>query len=52
MPIQNSTFTVSTIDTSPTKAVAIVVKPKPPNANGNGPYGFEETFTDWPQTLL
>ena len=48
----NSTFTVSTVDTSPTKAVAIVITPNPPTANGNGPYGFEETFTDWPQTLL
>jgi hypothetical protein len=48
----NSTFTISRIDTSPTKAVAIVITPKPPNANGNGPYGFEETFTNWPQTLL
>ena len=48
----NSTFTISSVDTSPTKAVAIVVTPDPPSANGNGPYGFEETFTDWPQTLI
>ena len=48
----NSTFTVSTVDTSPTKAVAIVITPNPPTANGNGPYGFEETFTEWPHTLL
>lgn len=48
----NSTFTISSIDTSPTKAVAIVITPNPPTANGNGPYGFEETFTNWPQTLL
>jgi hypothetical protein len=48
----NSTFTITRIDTSPTKAVAIVITPKPATANGNGPYGFEETFTDWPQTLL
>ena len=47
----NSTFTVTRIDTSPTKAVAIVVTPNPPTANGNGPYGFEETFTEWPDTL-
>ena len=48
----NSTFTVTRIDTSPTKAVAIVVTPNPPSANGNGPYGFEETFTEWPDTLV
>jgi len=47
----NSTFTVTRVDTSPTKAVAIVVTPNPPSANGNGPYGFEETFTEWPNTL-
>jgi hypothetical protein len=47
----NSTFTVTRVDTSPTKAVAIVVTPNPPTANGNGPYGFEETFTEWPNTL-
>ena len=47
----NSTFTVTRVDTSPTKAVAIVVTPNPPSANGNGPYGFEETFTEWPDTL-
>ena len=47
----NSTFTVTRVDTSPTKAVAIVVTPNPPTANGNGPYGFEETFTEWPDTL-
>jgi hypothetical protein len=28
------------------------VTPKPSTANGNGPYGFEETFTDWPNTLI
>jgi len=47
----NSTFTVTRVDTSPTKAMAIVVTPNPPSANGNGPYGFEETFTEWPNTL-
>jgi hypothetical protein len=48
----NSTFTISTVSQSETKAVAIVITPKPPNANGNGPYGFEETFTEWPDTLI
>jgi hypothetical protein len=48
----NATFKISTVDNSPTKAVAIIVTPKPSTANGNGPYGFEETFTDWPNTLI
>ena len=50
--LTDATFKVSTVDNSPTKAVAIVVTPNPPTANGNGPYGFEETFTDWPNTLI
>ena len=48
----NSTFTISTVDNSPTKAVAIIVTPNPANANGNGVYGFEETFTEWPDSLV
>ncbi len=48
----NSTFSISTVSQSETKAVAIVITPKPPNANGNSVYGFEETFTEWPDTLI
>ena len=48
----NSTFTISTVSQEETRVLAIVVTPKPANANGNGPYGFEETFTEWPDTLI
>jgi len=47
----NSHYVIKTVDTSPTKAVAIVITPKPPGANVDTAYGFEEIFTDWPDTL-
>jgi hypothetical protein len=47
----NSHYVIKTVDTSPTKAVAIVITPKPPGANVDTAYGFEEIFTDWPNTL-
>ena len=47
----NSRYTIKTVDNSPTKAVAIVIKPKPAGANVDTVYGFEEIFTEWPDTL-
>jgi len=47
----NSHYVIKTVDTSPTKAVAIVITPKPAGANVDTAYGFEEIFTDWPNTL-
>jgi len=47
----NSHYVIKTVDTSPTKSVAIVITPKPPGANVDTAYGFEEIFTDWPDTL-
>jgi hypothetical protein len=47
----NSHYTIKTVDNSPTKAVAIVIKPKPAGANVDTVYGFEEIFTEWPDTL-
>lgn len=48
----NAHFTIKTVDESPAKAVAIVITPLPAGANVSTAYGFEETFTDWPNTLL
>lgn len=48
----NSTFTISTVSQEETRVLAIVVTPKPANANSNGVYGYEETFTEWPNTLI
>jgi hypothetical protein len=47
----NSRYTIKTVDNSPTKAVAIVITPKPAGANVDTAYGFEEIFTEWPDTL-
>jgi iron-sulfur cluster assembly accessory protein len=47
----NSRYTIKTVDSSPTKAVAIVIIPKPAGANVDTAYGFEEIFTEWPNTL-
>jgi hypothetical protein len=47
----NSRYTIKTVDNSPTKAVAIVIIPKPAGANVDKAYGFEEIFTEWPDTL-
>ena len=48
----NSRYTIKTVDNSPAKVVAIVITPKPAGANVDTAYGFEEIFTDWPDTLL
>jgi phosphosulfolactate phosphohydrolase-like enzyme len=47
----NASYTISSVDQTTTKVVSIIVTPSPPTANGNGPYGFEETFVEWPDTL-
>jgi hypothetical protein len=47
----NASYTISSVDQTTTKVVSIIVTPIPPTANGNGPYGFEETFVEWPDTL-
>ncbi len=48
----NATYTISTVDVSPLKAVAIVTKVDPQSAGPDDEYGFSDTFTEWPNTLL
>lgn len=48
----NASHKIVTVDPTTTKVVTIIVTPLPPTANGNGPYGFEETFIEWPDTLV
>jgi hypothetical protein len=49
----NASYTVTSIDTSPTRAIAIVTRPDPITADANSAaYGFEEIFTEWPETLI
>jgi hypothetical protein len=48
----NATYTISTVDNQPVKTVVITVRPDPITANANSAYGFEEIFTEFPNTLL
>jgi hypothetical protein len=48
----NASYTISTVDVSPLKAVAIVTKIDPQSAGPDDDYGFADTFTEWPNTLL
>lgn len=45
-------YTIDTVDLSPIKTVAIVVTPDPVDANPDDQFGFSETITEWPDTLL
>jgi hypothetical protein len=48
----NASFTVSRVDHTVSKTAIIITTINPPTANVNDPYGFEETFVEWPNTLL
>jgi len=48
----NATFTISTIESDPLKAAAIVLTPDPANANVDDEFGFSESITEYPDTLL
>jgi len=48
----NATYKIVTVDNAPVKDLIITVKPNPNNALPNSAYGFEETFTEFPYTLL
>jgi FlaG/FlaF family flagellin (archaellin) len=44
-------YTVSSVDISPLKAVAIVTQAVPANTAPDDDFGFLETITEWPNTL-
>ena len=48
----NASFTISSVDKTTTKTAIIITTINPPTANVNEPYGFEETFINWPNTLI
>lgn len=48
----NARYTIDSIDLTPIKAVAIVTTPDPVDATSDDDFGFTETITEWPQTLL
>lgn len=48
----NAKYRIDSVDLNPVKAVAIVTTPDPIDATPDDDYGFNETITEWPQTLL
>ena len=48
----NATFTISTVDSDPLKAATIVLTPDPTTANVDDEFGFSESITEYPDTLL
>lgn len=47
----NSKYTVTSLDVSPVKSVAIVTTPDPSNSLPDDEYGFSENITEYPNTL-
>lgn len=47
----NSKYTVTSLDVSPIKSVAIVTTPDPSNSLPDDEYGFSENITEYPNTL-
>ena len=48
----NASFTISSVDNTLAKSAIVITSINPPTANVNEPYGFEETFIEWPDTLV
>lgn len=48
----NAIYTVDAVDLVPVKAVEIITRPEPIDANPDDDYGFQDTITEWPDTLL
>ena len=48
----NAIYKIVTVDNQPVRTITITVQPDPHTANANSTYGFEETFTEFPNTLL
>jgi hypothetical protein len=48
----NASFTVTSVDNTLAKTAIVITTINPPTANVNQPYGFEETFVEWPNTLI
>jgi len=48
----NASYNVTAVAVSPVKAIAIVTEPDPQNADPDDEFGFSETITNWPNTLL
>jgi FlaG/FlaF family flagellin (archaellin) len=45
-------YTIDMVDLTPIKAVSIITTPDPIDASPEDSFGFNETITEWPETLL
>ena len=48
----NASYNVTSVAVSPVKAIAIVTRPSPQNSDPDDEFGFSETITEWPNTLI
>jgi len=48
----NATVTISSVESEPLKAAALVLTPVPTNADPDDEFGFAESVTEYPDTLL
>ena len=48
----NASYNVTSVAVSPVKAIAIVTRPSPQNSDPDDEFGFSETITNWPNTLI
>ena len=46
----NASYTVTSVDTNPLRAVLIITTPDPITANVDDEFGFSETISEWPNT--
>lgn len=46
----NASYTVTSVDTNPLRAVLIITTPDPISANVDDEFGFSETIFEWPNT--
>lgn len=46
----NASYTVTSVDTNPLRAVLIITTPDPITANVDDEFGFSETIFEWPNT--
>lgn len=45
-------YTVDGVDLSPIKAVEIITRPEPLNAEPDDDYGYQDIISEWPDTLI
>ena len=48
----NATITVSSVESEPLKAAEIILTPEPSSAEPDDEFGFAESVTEYPDTLL